>query len=56
MIAKVGAELWERYWARLAHLKQLMADAEKDAALIRDLMAGTAEVRAARGENSLPHP
>lgn len=39
MIAEVGRELWERYWARLERLKELMADADKDAALIRDLMA-----------------
>ncbi|MBU2192542.1 MAG: HNH endonuclease [Alphaproteobacteria bacterium] len=39
MIERVGAELWERYWDRLTHLKSLMAEAEKDAARIRYLMA-----------------
>lgn len=55
IIAKVGAELWERYWDRLAYLKSLMAEAEKDAALIRDLLAATAQPGVARGE-SPPSP
>lgn len=55
MIAKVGAQLWERYWDRLAHLKELMAEAEKDAGLIRGLMVGNTEPEMALGGSS-PQP